>query len=130
MTAAKRSSPCIPRRYCGSRMRRTNAKPTVRLSPTCGWRRKRCKPERCRVQSAYHPALACGGCVRDCRRADEHRFQRACFDRFLQDGGTGVTRLDLFGAVAGDEYEGDMIGRKHVGQGIDQLAAEIDVEHR
>ena len=41
-----------------------------------------------------------------------------------------VSRLDLLGAVTGDEDEWDAIGGEHVSQRIDQLAAEIDVEDR
>ena len=45
-TAPPRSSPCIRRRCCGSRTKRTSGGNTARLSTICGWRRERSRLER------------------------------------------------------------------------------------
>src|SRR5262249_52403753 len=61
---------------------------------------------------------------------DEHRFQHLTFDRFLQDRHVGESPIDAFRPVSGDKDEWNSPCGKQVGNRVDHLAIEIDVEDR
>src|SRR5690349_14118663 len=64
------------------------------------------------------------------RRLREDRGQHLSLDRLFQDTDRRVARIDAFAAVARHEDEWNAAIEQAIGDRVDQLSGEIDVEDR